>query len=148
MYEHTLRKIKYPITNNPNYSSVNIRKYEQYSIINRIVHNIKNSLYTVLFLKKNTLSLTRTATKRTGNELLNISWRSKDVNYIIHVKEDGVVSARSETSVEGLTWKSEGEGKRMIRARQDMLDGGVAYYVVNTVHIGILAAGGKITITV
>lgn len=25
------------------------------------------------------------------------------------VKEDGVVSARSETSVEGLTWKSEGE---------------------------------------
>lgn len=75
------------------------------------------------------------------------------MNYIIHVKEDGVVSARSETSVEGLTWKSEGEGKRMIRARQDMLDvdgrsGGVAYYVVNTVHIGILAAGGKITITV
>lgn len=41
----------------------------------------------------------------------------------------------------------------MIRARQDMLDvdgrsGGVAYYVVNTVHIGILAAGEKITITV
>lgn len=40
----------------------------------------------------------------------------------------------------------------MIRERQDILDvdgrrDGVEYYAVNTVHIGILAAGEKITTT-
>lgn len=66
------------------------------------------------------------------------------------VKEDGVISAGSETLVEGLTQKSEGEEnhKAGYAGCGCVKSGGVEYYAVNTVHVGTLTTGEKITITV
>lgn len=63
------------------------------------------------------------------------------------VKEDGVISAGSETLVEGLTQKSEGEENHKA-GYAGCVKSGVEYYAVNTVHVGTLTAGEKITITV
>ena len=69
------------------------------------------------------LNLTPTAAKRTGNELLNISWRSKDVNYIIPWgKKMALYPPVVKRWPRDWRGKVREKEKRMIRARQDMLD--------------------------